>query len=114
MKKYAIYYNLESDKRSLSFDEAIQSDDLNEVISRLEFVKSGEDSISVYMNDIRSRVMFFVDTNSKSYIFEIHDASKGVIFSKNIYKEELICSLRTEFNKVIADPIKFGFTSESF
>lgn len=113
-RTYKIYYDISSEKKFRSIDDSPDYINLDEVNSLLDLVKYSDDNILIYLNDIKLRIQIWGDDDSTKCVLELHDASKGVCFSKEFKKDYLKSNLEMNLNKYIDNPIESGFLGESF
>lgn len=112
MDKYIIYYYIESKSIFRSDDEANISDNLDEAIDLLQFLKSEDDSISIYLIKGKYRINIWAGQKSYSYVLEIDSGYHGGTFSKEYSKKDLVELLSFGFEEILKDPKYYGFTYE--
>jgi len=114
MSKYSIYYDMDSCDKYLDMDDSIKSDKLGKAVSLIEYLSETDDAITIYHTILMLRAMIRGHEDKTKCILELHDARKGVCFSKEFTKNNLKVALDSDFEEYIEDPLKYGFSAESF
>ncbi len=113
-QSYKVYYNIESRSKFRSIHDSDDVVNLDEVKALLKELVSEDDSISIYLNTDNLRAQIWGLKDKEKCVLELHDARKGVCFSRESNKNDLELEVEADLDKYIKDPVKYGFDAESF
>ena len=113
-QSYQVYFNIKSENKFRSIHESNEASDLSEVILLLNDIQSNEDCVSIYLNTEKLRVQIWGQKDNSKCILELHDARKGVCFSREFDKSALKKRIELDMKEYVKNPRKYGFEAVSF